>query len=64
MSAGFSIFKHLVLYQCHGSILSGCTAKIISMTFVCGYLDGSCHAETITTDRLVVNPFHGAQCMG
>lgn len=64
MGVGFSIFKYLVLYQWHGSIFSDCTAKIVSMTLVCGYLDGSCCVEAITTDRLVVDPFHGAQIMG
>lgn len=64
MSVRFSIFKYLVLYQWHGSILSDCPAKIVSMTLVCGYLDGCCCVEAITTDRLVVDPIYGVQSTG
>ena len=64
MGVGFSIFKYLVLYKWHGSISSDYTAKTVSMTLACGYLDGSCCVEAITTDRLVVDPFHGVESMG
>lgn len=51
-------------YQWHGSALSHCTTEVVSVTFLCGYLDGSCSVKAITTDRLLVVPYHGAQSMG